>query len=69
MSNNGSQAVEVEEDEFEEFMEDDWPVNKQEDKTLWDTEWDKEEVDEVFAAKLNAEIQQSASSTANNAAE
>eukprot|EP00961_Rhodomonas_salina_P225728 3052294-Rhodomonas_salina.1 len=48
------------EDEFEEFDEENWAITNKEDPELWDFAWDTDEVDEAFAAKLQAEIEKDA---------
>jgi hypothetical protein len=48
-------AAADDEEEFEEFDTDHWPVTEKEDASLWDAEWDNEEVDEEFAKKFQEE--------------
>eukprot|EP00941_MAST-03F_sp_MAST-3F-sp1_P000003 g3.t1 len=47
-----------EDDEFEEFEDQDWGVDREhkDDKSLWQNDWDDEVQDEAFTAQLRAEL-------------
>ncbi len=57
MASGAAAERSAKEDEFEEFEEEDWAFTDKEDPTLWDFEWDTDQVDEAFAAALQAEIE------------
>ena len=39
-----AKPVESDDDDFEEFEQDDWPETRKVDNTLWDEDWDTDEV-------------------------
>ena len=53
-------AVEVfeEDDEFEEFVNDDWDASKEdpEDQKLWQDDWDDDDIDDDFCRHLREEL-------------
>jgi len=57
-----SQLIE-EDDEFEEFEEEDWGTDrlqkndKQTQDTMWQDNWDDEEIDDDFCKQLRAQLQ------------
>lgn len=50
-------AAADDEEEFEEFEGEQWPVTQKEDASLWDAEWDNDEIDEEFAKKFQMEME------------
>jgi len=54
-------------DEFEEFEEENWPLAKKEDSSLWNTDWDTDEIDPTFAEKLRRKLEESAAAAAASA--
>nr|QGW56755.1 26S proteasome complex subunit SEM1-like protein [Halisarca dujardinii] len=53
------QALLDEDDDFEEFMTEDWKSEDQDedDKQVWEDNWDDDKVDDDFTSQLRAELQ------------
>jgi 26 proteasome complex subunit DSS1 len=53
------QALLDEDDDFEEFMTEDWKPQEEDedDRQVWEDNWDDDKVDDDFSLQLRAELQ------------